>query len=170
MARKGRRPGSTSTHQVLKWIQARSTQSTEGLLCWLWSGACDRQGYGKIVIAGKDLRAHRVVWTKLYGDIPEGLHVLHRCDMPGCIKPSHLMLGTQQMNVMHMDRRKRRNTPTLRNPNGGAVLTLHERQQIQERFAGGEAKKALAKRFGVSVSTIRRRLVKDAHLLHASPS
>lgn len=164
MARRGRCTDPASRHAIEQWIVAHSTPTRQGLWCWLWNGACDREGYGHMSVDGHTCRVHRVVWARLYGTIPEGLHVLHKCDNPGCIKPSHLLLGTQQANVAQMDRHKRRNAPTVRNPQGGPVLSLQERQALIRRFNAGEGKKSLAKRFHVSMSTIRRRLTKDAHL------
>src|SRR6266436_4607223 len=34
--------------------------------------------------------------------IPDGLQVLHKCDVPRCINPVHLFLGTQQNNIDDM--------------------------------------------------------------------
>lgn len=70
--------------------------------CWLWLGAVDKDGYG--VIAGtvdnvgwRD-KAHRLAYSHWVGQIPKGMHVLHRCDVPGCINPAHLYLGDPAAN------------------------------------------------------------------------
>lgn len=65
---------------------------------WLWTGHRIRQGYGVISVYGKQLRAHRVVWAIYNGD-PGKLCVLHTCDIPHCIRPQHLFLGTQLDNI-----------------------------------------------------------------------
>lgn len=62
--------------------------------CWIWNGPFTR-GYGK---AGKRW-AHRLSWEAFKGQIPEGLHVLHKCDTPPCVNPGHLFLGTHRDNV-----------------------------------------------------------------------
>ena len=67
--------------------------------CWVWQGSYHHQGYGLLSIGGKTSKVHRVGWSMIYGDIPEGLHVCHSCDNPPCWKPCHLFLGTVSDNM-----------------------------------------------------------------------
>jgi hypothetical protein len=67
--------------------------------CWNWLGGKSKEGYGRIVIMGKRLYTHRVMWESTNGSIPNDLDVLHSCDNPSCINPSHLFLGTHQDNM-----------------------------------------------------------------------
>lgn len=73
--------------------------------CWEWQANKDK-GYGKIGINGKSVLAHRFSYLMFNGD-PTGLVVRHTCDNPGCVNPSHLMLGTCADNSRDMVERGR---------------------------------------------------------------
>ena len=77
--------------------------------CWLWFGALDGyKKYGCFRVGKKNLRAHRVSWELYRGSIPKGMQVLHKCDVPPCVNPDHLWIGTQRDNVNDMIRKGRR--------------------------------------------------------------
>jgi hypothetical protein len=76
--------------------------------CWLWLGGTDRLGYGKVNVQGHFL-AHRLAYAETHGDIPEGLLVLHKCDVPSCVNPDHLYIGDDQDNMNDMAARGRGN-------------------------------------------------------------
>lgn len=79
--------------------------------CWLWTAGVSANGYGRIQIAGRDGPgvdlAHRVSWRLSTGVDPSGLVVMHLCDTPRCVRPSHLVLGMQAANVYDMTRKGR---------------------------------------------------------------
>lgn len=70
--------------------------------CWHWSAARHAYGYGKIGLEKGNGLAHRIAWALFVGPIPEGMFVCHRCDVPWCVNPAHLFLGTHQDNVDDM--------------------------------------------------------------------
>ena len=54
--------------------------------CWLWGGAWTGAGYGHF----RGERAHRVSYRHFKGEIPEGAHIHHRCEVRCCVNPEHL--------------------------------------------------------------------------------
>jgi hypothetical protein len=74
--------------------------------CWLWTGAKDKRGYGKINIAGRYVQTHRAAWAEFKGD-PGSLYVCHHCDTPACLNPEHLFLGTHLDNMSDMVQKDR---------------------------------------------------------------
>jgi hypothetical protein len=73
--------------------------------CWLWTASVmeKRRGYGQIQFGGTLLKAHRVSWELHHGaGSAKGLFVCHHCDVPSCVNPDHLFLGTNTDNVHDM--------------------------------------------------------------------
>lgn len=84
--------------------------------CWLWTGAIVPFGYGKMSRGrrGGGLEpAHRVAWRLFNGPIPFGMSVLHRCDVPACVNPNHLFLGTQADNIHDAMAKGRHSKPPI---------------------------------------------------------
>jgi hypothetical protein len=77
--------------------------------CWEWVGSKIPQGYGHIHHNHADIYAHRASWIIYYGEIPNGLCVLHRCDNPSCVNPEHLFIGTIADNMHDRDAKGRNN-------------------------------------------------------------
>lgn len=84
------------------WCKVRKTAG-----CWFWIAARFQQGYGVFQDEGKALRAHRVSWEMAHGKIPAGMHVLHTCDNPSCVRPDHLFIGTNADNMRDRDSKGR---------------------------------------------------------------
>lgn len=64
----------------------------------MWTREPNRT-YGRIKDGGIEHEAHVLSYTLAYGAIPNGLWVLHRCDVPRCVRPDHLFLGTAKDNA-----------------------------------------------------------------------
>jgi hypothetical protein len=93
------------TERIWKWV-VRSNG------CWLWSRSTDEHGYGTLrwpTSRDKIRKVHRIAYELTQGAIPPGMQVLHRCDVPTCIRPSHLFLGTHTDNMRDMARKGRTN-------------------------------------------------------------
>jgi len=88
-----------------RFLRYVSPEPTSG--CWLWAKTLSRFGYGMFRIKRESYLAHRYSWTLHRGPIPVGLWVLHRCDVPACVNPGHLFLGTHQDNMDDMKRKGR---------------------------------------------------------------
>lgn len=123
--------------------------------CWVWTRATGQWGYGKLRLNKRYCVAHRVSYEMENGPIPAGLLVLHRCDNPPCVRPSHLRLGTSADNTHDMHEKGRAaNEGALGMANSHAKLTDEQVIEIRERFAHGELRRSLALEFGVGVTAI----------------
>lgn len=76
--------------------------------CWLWMGGLNTDGYGTFHFELRKAPAHRASWEIHCGSVPEGLYVLHKCDVPCCVNPDHLFLGTQKDNIQDCIKKGRR--------------------------------------------------------------
>lgn len=89
----------------------RFVQKTDG--CWLWTGSTSKEGYGKLSGGNRGaspLVASRVSWLLHFGPVPEGMHILHACDTPSCVRPNHLFPGTAATNARDMVSKGRHRT------------------------------------------------------------
>lgn len=122
--------------------------------CWLWTGPTYGIGYGQFSLTRtKNVGAHRYSWELANGPIPAGMLVLHRCDVPACVNPDHLFLGTEQDNSNDMRDKGR---ACFGNKNASSKLTPENVRHIRAAYRFRGPVKALAKKYGVSVSTINR--------------
>ncbi len=72
--------------------------------CWLWTGAKDTNGYGQAHFEGRPWRLHQLFYELWWG-ARGSLHVLHDCDVKGCVCPDHLHLGTHADNMAEVGAR-----------------------------------------------------------------
>lgn len=131
--------------------------------CWLWTSGKSRAGYGEFRPGSSRRvgrwRAHRFAWVLEHGPIPDGLCVLHECDVRHCQR--HLFLGTRQDNTADMVQKGRQargdRLDNCGEANGRAMLTEANVLEIRARYAeGGVLQRELAVDFGVSVWLVGR--------------
>lgn len=68
------------------WKRVKKTKDG----CWEWSGATTSAGYGELMIDGKMYYAHRLSYSEVIGEIPEGKQIHHICENRKCVNPKHL--------------------------------------------------------------------------------
>lgn len=128
------------------------------LACWEWQGTRMPFGYGLTTgLNGVTTTAHRVAWTIVYGSIPEGMFVLHKCDNPPCVNPNHLHIGTQRDNAGDAIERGRFTYVVA--PRGTKVwsnkITEAQVLEIRKLAQKGELRQSvIAKRFGVTSALV----------------
>lgn len=167
---------STPCQFVLKRLQALArplderfwTKVHKTTTCWLWTGAKDAFGYGRIsiIIPSKGKRselAHRISYMLTYGSLQDDINVLHNCpggDNPACVNPAHLWLGTHQDNTQDAITKGRFKylTPRYGEAHGMHRLSDDDVRTIR-RLQGQMSGADIARHYGVSRTTISRILL-----------
>lgn len=139
-------------HQKVK-LRIEKSVSKEAHGCWIWKGAKHRQGYGNIAYRNKCELAHRISWIVFNGEVPKGMKVCHKCDVPSCCNPNHLFLGSQKENVNDAQDKGRwkPGNPPRRNK-----LNYEQVQEIKFLHEKGMTRKELEKKFLVSQTCIAK--------------
>lgn len=104
-----------------------------------------------------------------HGEIPPGLFVCHRCDVPACVNPAHLFLGTALDNKRDEIAKGRQAMPEVKRrqgaDNGRARLSERDAMAIRAQYVGLPRRNnypkrggvtAIARQFGVGVEAVRR--------------
>jgi len=140
----GRRPEVSMEERF--WEKVNKTDG-----CWEWTGALSKDGaYGMFFKSGKHptVKAHRVSWMFIHGEIDSSVKILHKCDNPKCVNPEHLFAGTIADNVKDMVLKERH----------GRMLFTHEKARriraLKEKYGRKLSNQRIADWFGVSKSAI----------------
>lgn len=91
--------------------------------CLVWLGNTVGQGYGRIKDGARLELTHRLTYAAVRGPIPDGMVVMHDCDVPACCNPAHLSLGTQRDNIVDMATKGRHGQQTRAVCRNGHELT-----------------------------------------------
>jgi hypothetical protein len=90
-----------------KFVRATDGPIVNGVRCLLWPLVPSTGGYGTVKFEGRQWRVHILRWIRLVGPIPEGMLVLHHCDVRLCAEIRHLYIGTYSNNRRDTINRKR---------------------------------------------------------------
>lgn len=122
----------------------RSKEMPNG--CREWQGSVSSDGYGMVGMRFSEkyakygnTKVHRISYLEFVGEIPEGMHVLHKCDNRKCINPNHLFLGTNADNVRDRNN-KNRQTRGEKHPH--AKLTEVKVKKMRALYETGNYYKA----------------------------
>lgn len=137
--------------KVLERFWAKVKRDEPG--CWVWTASKFWDGYGKFRLGATMVKAHRISFEIHNGQIPDGLHVLHKCDNPACVNPEHLFSGSHAENMADKEA-KARGVSFRGSKHGRAKLTEADVAVI--RAARGVTQQQLADQFGVSNQLISR--------------
>ena len=145
---KGKR-GKKST--LLEYVAVKTIDD-----CWLWQGMKATGGYGAIKFKGKHFKAHRVVYARVFGPLPEGKMICHHCDNPPCVNPFHMFLGDHLLNAQDM-RAKGRARDVCGEDHHKAKLCEEQVRLIRKLSTGKHGEKErLGRLFKVNGGTIGR--------------
>lgn len=97
------------------------TRRTDG--CWEWTGARDSGGYGELNVDGSPERVHRLAFRLAHGQIPQGMHIDHKCWNRACLNPAHLQAVTAKEN------NENRSGSTVRSKSGIRGVVWVEKKQ-----------------------------------------
>lgn len=133
------------------WERVRKTTR-----CWLWQGAINQNGYGifkpQVNNHGVSMYAHRLSYYYHTGRMPDKC-ILHRCDNPLCVRPSHLRSGTRQENQEDMRQKGRACRGEKKH---SARLSEKDIRQIIKRLKTREKQAPIARDYDISASVISR--------------
>lgn len=148
------------------WNSIANHESENG--CLEWTGSRNEQGYGHFYVHKKNFRAHRIAYFLEFNVDPGDFFILHSCDIPSCVNPYHLNIGTHKDNMRDMAEKGRGNQPRGDNhpsrtkpervvrgsAHGCAKLTEGQVCEIRSLRDSGVILRIIAARYGVTAAAI----------------
>lgn len=151
-----RLPNSVKKHSKKFWEKVSIKASGE---CWLVKGETVGIGHKRIWIADGRYLAHRVAYFLTFGRFKSTLCVLHQCDVPNCVNPLHLKLGTYADNAQDvLERNRRKKIEGKRgSSNWQAKLTEDQVRKIRKEWETHYYRglgRELCKEYGIAPQTL----------------
>lgn len=131
-----------------KVFWSRVTKTKDG--CWLWNAGKYPAGYGAFCVLNRNYGAHVVSYMLCVGGIPEGSQICHKCDVPACVRPDHLMLGNANVNMK--DKMQKRRHPVGQRHHCAKLTD----QLVAEIRASPLTGMEWSRRLGISVRSINK--------------
>ena len=118
--------------------------------CWFMRGQNPKR-YARFWLDGTMLGAHKVSYLMFKGPIPEGMNVLHSCDVECCVNPDHLFLGTHTDNMQDKAKKGRGNPPRGERAHSAKITS----SDVIDICRSKEDTTTLAERYGLTTTAIR---------------
>ena len=68
--------------------------------CWIWTDRPSQKGYGRLLVDGKVMQAHRLSYEHFVGPLNPWLTIDHLCRVRLCVNPNHLEQVTSKENSL----------------------------------------------------------------------
>jgi hypothetical protein len=125
--------------------------------CWNWTGSGNKGGYGRITNEeGQVMLAHRWSFRRFISEQMPPV-VMHVCDNPACVNPSHLLAGNQVLNMMDMwDKGRGKPRKITREQSALTIYSREQLEQVKVLRAEGLTQMTIKKMTGISQSHVSR--------------
>lgn len=127
--------------------------------CIHFMGYRDRYGYGKFAVNGQPERAHRFSLILSGVELRPGQLCLHRCDVPSCVNPSHLFVGTHKDNTRDMMLKGRARFGS----NAGVIIDRFTVEQVIECYERHGSLRRAAEELGCSKPGLHKFLTTNGY-------
>lgn len=133
------------------YLLDKSRRASSG--CLEWVGSRDQNSYGRAYVNNERIKAHRLAYRTWVGPIDD-IQVLHKCDNPPCIEPSHLFPGDPAANSA--DKIAKGRLRVGRMPGESNPFAKLTATGIAKIIADNRPQRAIARAFGIAQSHVGR--------------
>lgn len=157
-------------HELISRLDQKIDKDSSPAGCWVWIASTNANGYGTTWDGERSWLAHRLLYTLLVGEIPDGMLACHHCDNRRCVNPAHIFLGTDLDNMRDAIE-KGRALKATGPANAKTKLTEADVADIRARYDSAPRKwgmlSALGREYGVGPTSIQR-IVRREYWKHAA--